>query len=53
MAGDCPHFHDTTTRYDKARRLLTFVLVCPACGLERVVETMPYEPRFEPCPTRS
>jgi len=47
-AGECGHFHDTTTRYDHAAKVLTFLLVCPTCGTERVVETMDYEPHFEP-----
>jgi hypothetical protein len=41
----CGHIHDTTTRYDRAERLLTFLLVCPVCGTEKVVETLDYEPR--------
>ncbi len=43
----CDHLHDTTTRYDPVGKVLTFLLVCPACGTEKVVETQPYEPRFE------
>jgi hypothetical protein len=27
--------------------VLTFLLVCYVCGTERVVERLPYEPRFE------
>jgi hypothetical protein len=46
----CDHLHDTTTRYDPVGKVLTFLLVCPACGTEKVVETRPYEPRFEPHP---
>jgi hypothetical protein len=42
----CGHLHDTTTRYDHARKLLTFLLVCPVCRTERVLETQRYEPRF-------
>jgi len=49
--GACEHFHDTTTRYDHDRKLLTFLLVCPVCGTEKVIETMDYEPRFEPLPS--
>jgi hypothetical protein len=45
---ECGHIHDTTTRYDVARKLLTFLLVCPACDTEKVLETLDYEPRFEP-----
>jgi len=44
----CNHLHETTTRYDHARKLLTFLLVCPTCGTEKVVETQRYEPRYEP-----
>jgi hypothetical protein len=47
-AGTCDHLHDTTTRYDHAEKLLTFLLVCHSCGTEKVIETVPYEPRFEP-----
>jgi hypothetical protein len=43
----CDHLHDTTTRYSAADKLLTFLLVCHACGTEKVIETLPYEPRFE------
>jgi hypothetical protein len=46
--GECGHLHDTTTRYDHARKLLDFLLVCPACCTEKVIETLDYEPRFEP-----
>jgi hypothetical protein len=53
MAADCHHLHETTSRYDAARRRLTFLLVCPACGVERIVETMHYEPRFVPSRARS
>jgi hypothetical protein len=44
----CDHLFDTTTRYDSQRKLLTFLLVCPVCHSETVVETLPYEPRFRP-----
>ena len=46
----CDHLHDTTSRYDAARKLLTFLLFCPACGTEKIVETLGYEPqpRFGP-----
>jgi hypothetical protein len=53
MASECQHLHETTSRYDISRRLLTFLLVCPQCGVERVVEMVHYEPQFDPCPTRS
>jgi hypothetical protein len=48
----CDHLHATTTRYDHAERRLTFLLVCPVCGTEKVLETMHYEPRYEPTPVR-
>lgn len=44
----CSHIHETTTRYDHERKLLTFLEVCRSCGIERVVETQRYEPRYEP-----
>jgi hypothetical protein len=44
----CDHLHDTTTRYDHERGLLTFLTVCRTCGTEKVVETQPYEPRYQP-----
>jgi hypothetical protein len=49
-AAPCDHVHDTTTRYDHDQKLLTFLLVCPVCGTERVIQTQHYEPRFEPSP---
>jgi hypothetical protein len=48
MLCDCDHIHDTTTRYDHVHKRLTFLLVCPTCGTERVLETLRYEPRFRP-----
>ncbi len=46
--GPCGHLHDTTTRYDHDAKLLTFLLVCPTCGTEKVLETQHYEPSFAP-----
>lgn len=46
----CDHLHESTSRYDHTRKLLTFLLVCPVCRTEKVVETQHYEPRFEPYP---
>jgi hypothetical protein len=46
----CNHLHDTTTRYDHDSKQLSFLQVCHACGTEKVVETVPYEPRFKPHP---
>jgi hypothetical protein len=40
----CEHLHDSTSRYDTAEKVLTFLLVCRTCGIERVVETLEYEP---------
>jgi hypothetical protein len=45
----CDHFHESTSRYDHAAKVLTLLLVCPVCGTERVIETLEYEPRFKPC----
>ena len=42
----CGHLHDTTTRYDHDAKLLTFLLVCPTCGTEKVLETQRYQPHF-------
>jgi hypothetical protein len=44
----CHHLHDTTTRYDRVAKLLSFLLVCTVCGTARVVETRRYEPCFIP-----
>jgi hypothetical protein len=46
-ATPCDHLHDTTTRYDHAQKLLTFLLVCPVCGTEKIVDAQHYEPRFQ------
>jgi hypothetical protein len=50
LRATCNHMHDSTTRYDHDQKLLSFLLVCPICGIERVVETMKYEPRFHSAP---
>ena len=47
----CDHLCDTTSRYDAAQKLLTFLLVCPTCGAEKPIDTVRYEPRFEPHPS--
>ncbi len=44
----CDGLFETTSRYDHERRLLTFVLLCPVCGTEKLVERLSYEPRFRP-----
>jgi hypothetical protein len=41
----CDHLHDTSSRYDAAEKLLTFLRICRTCGIEQVVETLEYEPR--------
>jgi hypothetical protein len=41
----CDHLHESTSRYDVPAKVLTFLLVCRTCGIERVVETLEYEPR--------
>jgi hypothetical protein len=46
----CNHLHDTTTRYDPVEKLLTFLLVCPICRTEKIIDTRPYEPNFQPLP---
>jgi hypothetical protein len=40
----CEHLHESTSRYDAAEKVLTFLLVCRTCGIERVIETLDYEP---------
>jgi hypothetical protein len=52
-AAPCDHVQDSTTRYGHDQKLLTFVLVCPVCRTEKVIETQHYEPRFEPSPAQS
>jgi hypothetical protein len=42
----CDHLFDTTSRYDREHKLLTFLLFCPACETEMVVETLRYAPAF-------
>jgi hypothetical protein len=49
-AAMCDHLFDTTSRYDSDRKLLTFLLVCPVCGTDKVVERRSYEPWFRPIP---
>ena len=46
----CDHLHEATTRYDHVAKLLTFLLVCPVCRSEKVIETCHYEPHFQPHP---
>jgi hypothetical protein len=46
----CDHMHESTTRYNRHEKRLTFLLVCWTCGIEKVVETVHYQPRFEPHP---
>ena len=44
----CDHLHDSTSRYDHQAKRLTFLLVCPVCRTEKVVDSIPYEPQFTP-----
>ena len=44
----CDHLHDTTTRYDHAAKRLDFLLVCPVCRTEKLIESVPYEPASSP-----
>jgi hypothetical protein len=44
----CDHLHDQTSRYDPVNKQLSFLLVCNVCGTEKLVEAVPYEPRFQP-----
>jgi hypothetical protein len=46
LCAMCDHLFDTTSRYDRERKLLTFLLFCPACETETVVETLRYAPAF-------
>jgi len=46
----CDHLHHQTSRYDSVTKQLSFLLVCNVCGTERLVETVAYEPRFQPHP---
>jgi hypothetical protein len=48
--ASCDHLHHTTTRYDCVAKPLTFLVVCPVCRTEKVIETRHYEPRFRPQP---
>ena len=47
----CDHLYETTSRYEAATKVLTFLLVCPTCRVEEVVETLEYEPNFAPLVT--
>jgi hypothetical protein len=47
LPAPCDHLHDTTTRYDHAQKRLTFLLVCPVCGTDKIVDVQHYEPRFQ------
>jgi hypothetical protein len=44
--GMCDHLFETTSRYDHEREVLTFLLFCPACETETVVDTLRYAPAF-------
>ena len=45
----CDHLHDTVSRYDHAAKRLELLLTCPVCETEKVIHSLAYEPRFEPC----
>ena len=47
----CDHVHESTSRYDRDLGQLTFLLVCPVCRTEKVIESLAYEPRFQQYPT--
>ena len=42
----CDHLYDSTSRYDADRKLLSFLLVCPVCEIEEIVQTMEYAPTY-------
>ena len=44
----CDHLHDTTTRYDRVEEVLTFLLICPVCRTEQILEKRHYAPSFHP-----
>ena len=46
----CEHLCDTTSRYDRGKKELIFLLVCAPCGTEEPVEAIRYEPRFTDVP---
>ena len=41
----CEHLHEQTSRYDFQAKLLSFLLFCPLCGTEQIVQTLSYEPQ--------
>jgi hypothetical protein len=41
----CEHLQETTSRYDPAEKVLTFVLLCRTCHTEQVIAQLDYEPR--------
>jgi hypothetical protein len=47
-ATPCDHLHETTSRYDRADKQLTFLSVCHVCRTEQVIESVQYEPHFQP-----
>jgi hypothetical protein len=47
-SAGCDHLHESTSRYDREAKRLTFLLVCPVCRTERVVDSIHYEPQFTP-----
>ncbi len=47
----CDHLQDTTSRYDPVAKQMSFLMVCSVCGTEKLIDTVDYEPRFQPRPT--
>jgi hypothetical protein len=45
--ASCDQLHESTSRYDRTAKRLTFLLVCPVCQTEKVIETCDYEARFQ------
>lgn len=46
--AECDHLYETTSRYDRDAKRLDFFLFCPVCRTGRLIESLDYEPRFEP-----
>jgi hypothetical protein len=42
----CDHLYESTSRYDADRELLSFLLVCPVCEIEEIVQIIEYAPSF-------
>lgn len=51
MPPICAHegFHSVTSRYDRRRKILAFVLTCEGCGAElRELQGERYSPDYDP-----